>query len=144
MKPASSIGTRSAARAKSTRARPAAASSAPAWSALEAMTQALHGRRGANFTMRLTSEQRIALEALQRQGGAPRALGPWLVWRAPSGGGTAPAPRLGNTAPARHCPSSGTAPPGAAAVPHRARLVLDLCAGSGSWSQPYVDAGYRV
>lgn len=24
------------------------------------------------------------------------------------------------------------------------RLILDLCAGSGSWSQPYVDAGYQV
>lgn len=23
-------------------------------------------------------------------------------------------------------------------------LILDLCAGSGAWSQPYVDAGYRV
>lgn len=24
------------------------------------------------------------------------------------------------------------------------RLVLDLCGGSGSWSRPYVEAGYRV
>ena len=23
-------------------------------------------------------------------------------------------------------------------------LILDLCGGTGSWSQPYVDAGYRV
>lgn len=25
-----------------------------------------------------------------------------------------------------------------------ARTILDLCAGTGSWSQPYVDAGYDV
>ena len=24
------------------------------------------------------------------------------------------------------------------------KLILDLCAGSGAWSQPYVDAGYEV
>lgn len=24
------------------------------------------------------------------------------------------------------------------------RLILDLCAGSGAWSQPYADAGYNV
>lgn len=24
------------------------------------------------------------------------------------------------------------------------RLILDLCAGTGSWSQPYLDAGYEV
>jgi hypothetical protein len=24
------------------------------------------------------------------------------------------------------------------------RVILDLCAGSGAWSQPYVDAGYKV
>ena len=28
--------------------------------------------------------------------------------------------------------------------PVSARLILDLCGGSGSWSQPYRDAGYRV
>lgn len=32
-------------------------------------------------------------------------------------------------------------------VPHRTvnqRIVLDLCGGTGSWSKPYVDAGYDV
>lgn len=24
------------------------------------------------------------------------------------------------------------------------RLILDLCAGSGAWSEPYVKAGYDV
>ena len=24
------------------------------------------------------------------------------------------------------------------------RVILDLCAGSGAWSQPYVEAGYDV
>lgn len=28
--------------------------------------------------------------------------------------------------------------------PHQGRVILDLCAGSGAWSAPYVDAGYDV
>ncbi len=34
--------------------------------------------------------------------------------------------------------------PARAIPPRENRLILDLCAGSGAWSQPYVDAGYRV
>lgn len=44
--------------------------------------QALHGRRGANFSVRVTDEQRLQLEALQRELGGPAGLGPWLLWRA--------------------------------------------------------------
>jgi hypothetical protein len=33
---------------------------------------------------------------------------------------------------------------GLRAPPRSARLILDLCAGTGAWSQPYVEAGYRV
>ena len=29
-------------------------------------------------------------------------------------------------------------------LPRRARTILDLCGGSGAWSRPYEDAGYRV
>ena len=39
--------------------------------------------------------------------------------------------------PARAAAGPGTAAPAA-------RLILDLCAGSGSWSAPYEAAGYRV
>jgi hypothetical protein len=45
-------------------------------------------RRGDVFPIRVTAEERAKLEALQRAGGGPRALGPWLVWRA-LGGATA-------------------------------------------------------
>lgn len=87
--------------------------------------QASRGRRrGVVFSVRVTEEDRARLEALQQQGGGPRALGPWLVWSAL---GAAPAP----------------------VVPHRAGStepgpVLDLCGGSGAWSEPYRAAGYRV
>ena len=27
---------------------------------------------------------------------------------------------------------------------HRGRIILDLCGGTGAWSQPYRDAGYEV
>jgi hypothetical protein len=30
------------------------------------------------------------------------------------------------------------------ALPARSRIILDLCAGSGAWSEPYVRAGYDV
>ena len=39
-------------------------------------------RRGVNFTVRLTPEERATLEARQRELGGPRALGAWMVWRA--------------------------------------------------------------
>jgi hypothetical protein len=125
-------------------------------------TQQRHGRRGFVFSLRLTDEQRAELERLQRQGGGPRRPGPWLVWRALEGG--APGPVLPPPAIARVVPrrlidtlapepgpgttstrseprrGPGNTPPAALAD----RLVLDLCAGSGSWSQPYERAGYRV
>lgn len=36
------------------------------------------------------------------------------------------------------------ASPGQVLPPVAERVILDLCAGSGSWSKPYADAGYRV
>jgi len=30
------------------------------------------------------------------------------------------------------------------ALPIASRTILDLCAGSGAWSEPYLQAGYRV
>lgn len=103
------------------------------------MAQARHGRRGAVFSLRVTDEERARLDVYQRAGGGPRALGPWLVWRALDAGpvpglvvprqADAAAPRAGNTDPG---------------PPVAERLILDLCGGSGSWSQPYREAGYRV
>ncbi len=124
--------------------------------------QRSRGRRhGSNFTIRVSDEHRARLEALQAADDGPRALGPWLVWRA-----------LAVPAPAAAVPGSGSAralsAPGqcplerqcpleaiAAAVPARPsgqchageavpRLVLDLCGGSGAWSRPYREAGYEV
>ena len=100
--------------------------------------QALHGRRGAVFCVRLTEEERSLLERDQAQdANAPRALGPFLVWRATgAGGGSTRAPvlpaRVGNTALAAVLP------------PPAKRWILDLCAGTGAWSEPYRRAGYRV
>lgn len=118
-------------------------------------------RRGVNFTVRLTDDERASIEAARAGTAGPRGMGPWLVWHALSaasagealpdqvpaaGGGTASAPRQcrrgGGTAwtafraPAVPGPGPGTAQPIAT------RLILDLCAGSGAWSEPYRSAGY--
>jgi hypothetical protein len=79
----------------------------------------------------LTDGERAQVETAMRTGGGPRAVGPWLLWAAlhhplPL------APRAGNTGP--ECRPGTTA----------AGVVLDLCAGSGAWSAPYVEAGYEV
>lgn len=87
------------------------------------------------FPIRLTDEERANLEALHRADNGPRALGRWLVWRASQNAGdAAPASisRVQTPTPERHYPRSAE------------RIILDLCAGSGAWSQPYEDAGYRV
>lgn len=103
------------------------------------MTQASRGRRrGKNFTVRVTDEERATLEELQRAEQGPRALGPWLVWRAlrESAGGALPEPGKAALLE-RAVPAQGGQCP-------RDRTILDLCAGSGSWSAPYEAAGYRV
>lgn len=114
------------------------------------MSQQRGGRRGAVFCLRLTDAERTDLERMRAAGGGPRAMGPWLVWQAlrsrryyPSSGNTCsssparviPAPPPGGVLP-RH---AGSTLPGV-----RDRLILDLCGGSGAWSQPYRAAGYRV
>lgn len=123
------------------------------------MTQKSRGRRqGINFTIRLSPEQRIELErACADDVDAPTMLGPWLIWcglqrasgsasssRSARARGSARAARPGAALPRRRGTASapGTASP--ADVPIRERIVLDLCAGSGSWSEPYKRAGYDV
>lgn len=64
----------------------------------------------------------------------PRSLGPWLVWAARAGAEVLPG-RQGSTR------GRGITPPD---VPVADRLILDLCGGSGAWSDPYRQAGYPV
>lgn len=89
-------------------------------------------RRGSAFSIRLTPEEREALNDV-RAGVGPAGLGPWLVWNALNGprARALPAP-----APKRATRSRRT--------PLRERIILDLCGGSGAWSMPYRDAGYDV
>jgi hypothetical protein len=116
--------------------------------------QARHGRRGDVFSVRLTDAERAELERRQAEGGGPRSIGPWLVWAAlrDRGGST---PTSSNEKPwqPRRRGNAGSSS-AVVVVPRRGawdgntptdeRLVLDLCAGSGSWSEPYRAAGYRV
>lgn len=101
--------------------------------------QARHGRRGEVFGIRLTADERAELEKLRKAVPGPRALGPWLLWRARAGTAVVPAPA------AAVVPATA-----AAVVPARAgstsepRIVVDLCAGTGAWSEPYRKAGYDV
>lgn len=126
--------------------------------------QERNGRRGAVFSVRLTDAERIRLELIRRQIGGPRAMGPWLVWRAQrSSGSTRAAPQQGSP---RAAPRQGSTPPAALVLPDqvqnalesvlparaskrvkngsKTRVILDLCGGSGAWSEPYRQAGYDV
>ena len=85
--------------------------------------QRLNGRRGSVFSVRLTDEERARVEMMQRLDSGPRKIGPWMVWRALTAA----------VLPARE-----------GSTPTAERVILDLCAGSGSWSAPYAAAGYDV
>lgn len=105
-------------------------------------------RRGEVFPIRVTAEQRAALEKMRDETAGPRALGPFVVWAALNSGTVLPgrpgntrAPvlpaRYGNTVPRSFCDREGNTVAGAL-------KILDLCAGSGAWSEPYERAGYEV
>lgn len=108
------------------------------------MAQALQGRRGRNFVLRMTEEEEGACLERMAQTGGPLSLGPWLIWRALDG--KPPGRRVqlslagvtsaggGNAGAARAMPELGL----------QQRRVLDLCGGTGSWSAPYRAAGYPV
>lgn len=115
--------------------------------------QRSRGRRQGNvFSVRITPAQRERLQAECSADRGPKRLGPWLVWKALQAAGAGNAnPGEALPGPGGHCPSSGITetPPSStsgapAAPPVAERLILDLCAGSGSWSEPYKAAGYRV
>lgn len=106
--------------------------------------QQQHGRRGAVFSIRLTPDERAQLEALQQTETGPRSLGAFLKWRALTvETGPGPGPTAAVVVPGRlGTTQAQVVPP--SPLPIAERLILDLCGGSGSWSQPYRDAGYRV
>jgi hypothetical protein len=90
-------------------------------------------RTGRNFTLRVSEAQFELLRFLGWGSAGPAALGPWLLWRASDVTGGLPGRRCGS--------------PAVSAVPVPAvgeRIVLDLCAGTGAWSEPYRRAGYDV
>lgn len=124
------------------------------------MAQSLNGRLGRNFALRLTDDVRSELESMRDRTAGPRALGPWLVWAArcafyppsvlPRRGKQKAMPALrANSGIARSSTWSGSADvsngEGNAHCFTGTRVILDLCAGTGSWSDPYrLAAGYRV
>ncbi len=125
-----------------------------------AREQKRHGRRGFVFSVRITERERELLEQAQAAGNGPRRLGPFIVWRAlQAGAAVVPGQaQLELNAGAGSTGSSGIdavlprRPSRGRVVPRRSlpdvdrspRVILDLCAGSGSWSAPYEAAGYEV
>lgn len=106
--------------------------------------QAKGRRRGDVFPIRVTAEERSKLEALQRAGGGPRKLGPWLVWRALGSrhGDQLVLPELGAPEPVRRVERTREVLPARAG--NQWKIILDLCGGTGAWSAPYREAGYDV
>ncbi len=84
------------------------------------MTQLSQGRRrGAVFSVRVSDEERATLDELQASDEGPRALGPWLVWRA-----------IGSARPGRKAPKTpqkrGIVVPARVRGPVEDRIILDL------------------
>ena len=104
------------------------------------MAQARKGRRGDAFAIRITEDERERLRVAHRSVGGPRALGPWMIWRA-LGSGADALPRQAELALRMRDVDQAEID---ARVPLAERTILDLCAGSGSWSEPYARAGYNV
>jgi hypothetical protein len=118
------------------------------------MSQQSRGnRQGVNFSIRLSPAERAELEALCAHDHGPRNLGPYLVWSAKqrASGVRAALPRrralpeLGALPAPAALPTRAALPARAALPPPKhARIILDLCAGSGSWSKHYEADGYDV
>lgn len=118
------------------------------------MQQSRGNRQGVNFSIRLSPAERVELTELCAHDNGPRNLGPWLIWCAKQRAANAlPAlprrralPELGALPTPAGTANSSRALPARAALPPpiSARIILDLCAGSGAWSEPYRAAGYDV
>lgn len=110
--------------------------------------QARGKRRGSVFSVRMTDEERVRLERLRRRVGGPRFMGPWLLWRATSSGSTAPRQSAGKVLPDQDQSAIDGVVPARAlrtgTIRAAQRVILDLCGGSGAWSEPYRQAGYDV
>lgn len=110
------------------------------------MAQRRQGRRGDNFTIRWSEHERAAVLAAQLATGGPKDIGPWLLWRALQGTSLAPAVpwqpalKLGLTVTVVEEPAEDDE----AQIPVCARVIYDLCGGSGNWSEPYRSKGYPV
>lgn len=107
-------------------------------------------RRGAVFPVRLTDDERSALERARADSAGPEGLGPFMVWAAQRAAiaGVLPARGGAQVIPCQAAAAGGVLPAPASRArvipgPGR-RIVLDLCAGSGAWSAPYERAGYAV
>lgn len=114
------------------------------------MTQDRGNRTGNVLSIRLSDRERADLDTYRRNTAGPRGWGPWLAWVVRHAVAARVLPhRAGSTVPGRILPapvSSGITAPaarGGSGVWSR-RVILDLCGGSGAWSEPYRYAGYDV
>ena len=111
--------------------------------AAKSMQRSQGTRRGRNFTLRWTDAEWAQIQALRESIPGPRPMGPWLLHALRDRNGSA-GPHDVEAVPGQvedvelgHCLlERGIARP--------RRLILDLCAGTGSWSEPYRLAGYDV
>lgn len=95
------------------------------------------------FSVRVTEEERARLDALRLHGG-PRSLGPWLLWKALAGEGSTSSSAAGGVLPELREDLLPELREDLVLPALRDRTILDLCAGTGAWSEPYKRAGYRV
>lgn len=106
------------------------------------MGQKKGNRRGDVFAVRLTTRERQLLEDLRKSHMGPRGLGPFLVWATEQAAIARVLPPRTGTAALAGVPHGSAPGEALGAAPNK--IILDLCAGSGSWSKPYEDAGYNV
>jgi hypothetical protein len=117
-------------------------------------------RRGLNFTIRMTPEERDAIELARAGTAGPGGLGPWLIGYVLRGQCQSSAAVRGSEEFGRNqvlalpelekhhidwaMPARGTRSAGVGNTRPAERIILDLCGGSGAWSAPYRAAGYDV
>jgi hypothetical protein len=95
-------------------------------------------RTGRVFPIRLSDCERQTLEGMHSTSNGPRSLGRWLVWMVTG---------ITHSSDARASPQAGrlASRVGNTTRSGNTRLrVLDLCGGTGAWSEPYRKAGYDV
>ncbi len=105
-------------------------------------------RRGEVFPLRLTTANRQRYTAATLATAGPKGLGPWLLWAVDH---ALRGERLPRAAPPREALPHPNGPDHSLeeVIPvarggNTGRKILDLCGGSGAWSEPYRRAGYDV